>query len=474
VTAAQGDARTSRVTVRLAVMLSLAMAVAAMASTLALLSLQRPFLSSQAWLDPGFYQVLFAAAIATGLLSALVGLGLGVVLSRRIWALIHRADAAGVAGRASAESTSTELSALDAAVGRLTLSMDRFITDSDILARLPAAMLMIDSGGHLLSFNTTSERLLDLDLGRFAKAPLLGETGALPLGRGNGALATMLADADTRGLAQAEDVTIVTAAGRRLLLDVTIQRRAVARHGVGSVLLLRDTSEKRRIREQIRKADQLALLGGMAARVAHEVRTPLAAMRGLVELLEAELPGAGRSQRYIARMIDALDRQDQLVHRLLTLTHPEPETPQPVPVRPLLRDLIMGWPGPHPMLTIEGSIPDLHGDPVLLSEVFTNLVQNAVEASGSERVEVLVRGDANRVRVTVSNYDVGIPFELQERVFQPFFTTKPRGTGLGLAIARQVVEAHRGTIRVESDGRTVTHFVVDLPAARPAEVLVHA
>jgi signal transduction histidine kinase len=106
---------------------------------------------------------------------------------------------------------------------------------------------------------------------------------------------------------------------------VTIETRT--KQGAGAILLLRDASEKRRIREQIRKADQLALLGGMAARVAHEVRTPLAAVRGLVELLESDMASGDPSKRYVVRILAALDRQEQLVHKLLTLTHPGPKRP---------------------------------------------------------------------------------------------------------------------------------------------------
>jgi signal transduction histidine kinase len=72
------------------------------------------------------------------------------------------------------------------------------------------------------------------------------------------------------------------------------------------------------------------------------------------------------------------------------------------------------------------------------------------------------------VRVAVRNTGVGIPLEIRERIFQPFFTTKVKGTGLGLAIAKHIVEAHRGTLRVESDGTTETIFVVELPTTQPA------
>src|SRR5262249_57233251 len=93
--------------------------------------------------------------------------------------------------------------------------------------------------------------------------------------------------------------------------------------------------------------------------------------------------------------------------------------------------------------------------------------QNALQASPADgTVEVRIgRAGPGRVRVVVRNTGVGIPPELRERIFQPFFTTKTRGTGLGLAIARQVMEAHRGSLRLDSDGTTDTTFTVELPSA---------
>jgi signal transduction histidine kinase len=275
---------------------------------------------------------------------------------------------------------------------------------------------------------------------------------------------------------QEEEILAVTSDGRSVLLDVTVQSRTERDHGEAFVLLLRDASEKRRIREQIKRADQLALLGGMAARVAHEVRTPLASVRGLVELLRADLPAGDRRHEYTERILTALERQEQLVQKLLTLTHAEPGAGQPVYIRELLHDLVSAWPGQQqPSLAVDGRQSPVYGDPVLLNEVFTNLVRNAFEASTDGDVIVRMTVVDATVRITVSNRGNGIPPELHERIFQPFFTTKPRGTGLGLAIARQVVEAHHGTIRVESDGQTATHFVVELPMRRDGEpALAHA
>ena len=113
-------------------------------------------------------------------------------------------------------------------------------------------------------------------------------------------------------------------------------------------------------------------------------------------------------------------------------------------------------------------MPAVSGDAFRLSEVFANLIQNALQATPPDgRVEVRVGCKARAAPAWPSAIPgAASPPDLRERIFQPFFTTKAKGTGLGLAIARQIVDAHRGRIEVMSDGVSETTFVVELPAAR--------
>ncbi|MDP2701107.1 MAG: ATP-binding protein, partial [Candidatus Rokubacteria bacterium] len=188
--------------------------------------------------------------------------------------------------------------------------------------------------------------------------------------------------------------------------------------------------------------------------------------------LQADLPVGDQRREYIDRVLIGVDRQNRLVENLLTLSQPEPETWQAVSLPEALDELVAMLPR-DPRLVVErvdpDAVPPVWGDPFRLAEVFTNLIQNALEAApegATVRVRVESHGDEH-VRVLVENAGVGIPPEMQERIFHPFFTTKPRGTGLGLPIARQIVEAHRGTLNVESDGRAETTFVVELPTTAP-------
>jgi len=470
----------TRVSVRLYVIFSLLMAVAATASGLLLLYIARPFITELGGpLAARATILLFAGAALAGALAAVGGLFVGLRFAGRIRGIVERAEALSpfMGEPYNARPARDELGALDAALGRLTLSMDRFVRDSDILARLPEGMLLLGPAGGLLQFNATAETLLGMPLERYRGAPVLSSAGPLPLGRGNAALAQVLDEAaGAGGPLQFGELSITTAGGRTLSLEITAQRREWGADSSALLLLMRDASEKQRIREEIRRSDQLAFLGGMAARVAHEIRTPLATIRGLLELLEADLPAADSRRGYIERVLQALDRQDRLVENLLTLTHPEPRASRPVVVAELLRDVLGLFPR-DPRLTVtvaDPALPPVWGDAFRLGEVFANLIQNALQATPeSGSVEVMAEvGERERVRIVVRNTGAGIPADLRERIFQPFFTTKARGTGLGLAIARQIVEAHGGGIRVESDGASETAFVVELPTIAPLAAAV--
>ncbi len=469
-----------RVSLRLYVVFSLLMAAAAAASGLLLLYLARPFISElggeravQAT------ALLFAGAGLSGAAAAVAGLVIGLRHAGRIRVIIKKAEALSPpAGSAVAATVTDELGALDAVVGRLTLSMDQFVRDSDILSRLPEGMLLLLPTDELLSFNATAEILLGLPLERFRGVPILSPAGVFPLAKGNEALARLLGEATARQhSAHMSEVSATSATDQPLLLEVTLQHREWGSDSTAVVLLLRDASEKQRIREEIRRADQLALLGGMAARVAHQIRTPLSTIRGLLELLQADLALEGSSKDYMERIIQAVDRQDRLVENLLTLSNPDPESCQAVSIPALMEDVLdMLPPDPRVSVSSAAALAPAWGDAFRLSEVFTNLIQNALEAAPvNGLVDVRMEpGAPGRVRVSIRNTGEGIAEELRDRIFQPFFTTKSRGTGLGLPIARQIVEAHHGNLSLTSDGVSEATFVVDLPTtaapitARPA------
>src|SRR5439155_6165700 len=240
--------RAYRVSVSLYVVFSLLMAVSPPASGLFLLYLARPFASALS--APQARQLaflLFTGAAVAGALAAVGGLLVGLNLAGRIRGIVEKAEAFSphLEGEHPGRPRQTtpvrdELGALDAAVGRLTLSMDRFIRDSDTLARLPEGMLLVDPAGALVSFNATAETLLDLPLERFRGEPIVSDAGVFPLSSGNAPLAWLLEDEAT-GIEPVHDreVSVVTAKGQSLLFEITAQRRDWGRASTAQVLVFR-------------------------------------------------------------------------------------------------------------------------------------------------------------------------------------------------------------------------------------------
>jgi signal transduction histidine kinase len=203
------------------------------------------------------------------------------------------------------------------------------------------------------------------------------------------------------------------------------------------------------------RAESLARVGEMAAVVAHEVRNPLAGIKGVLQVVGGRLsPGSGErlALQQAAARLDSLQR---LTEELLQFARPRPPVPAPLVLAALAQEgaALLRTDGAFADLEVEvrGDPGRLDGDPQQLRTVVTNLLRNAAEANGGKgRVVVEVEDGAGRVDLRVVDAGPGVSEADRERIFEPFFTTREQGTGLGLAIVQRVVEAHGGSIAVEA------------------------
>jgi PAS domain S-box-containing protein len=255
----------------------------------------------------------------------------------------------------------------------------------------------------------------------------------------------------------------------------------------GAVAVLRDLSRLKALEAEVRRGERLAALGQMALALAHEIRNPLSAIRGVAQLLAAEL-GPGPYREHLGVMLGEIDRVNRVMEALLDLGRPMRFAFGPVNLHALLeRVCLLAEPAARAQTVqvvrrYDPSLPALWADPDRLVQVFQNLVQNGIEAMpGGGRLTLTTRlsldavygkvdlgtGPRSLVEVLVSDEGEGIPEELRDRVFDPFVTTKPRGLGLGLALAHRIVEEHRGALRVASTPGKGTTFTCYLPTAPP-------
>lgn len=255
----------------------------------------------------------------------------------------------------------------------------------------------------------------------------------------------------------------------------------------GAVAVLRDLSRLKALEAEVRRGERLAALGQMALALAHEIRNPLGAIRGVAQLLQSEL-GGGAFREHLAVMLAEIDRVNRVMEALLDLGRPMRFAFAPVNLHQLLERVCLlaepaaGAQGVRLVRRYDPSLPPLWADADRLIQVFENVVQNGIEAMpGGGRLTLTTRisldpvygkvdlgaGPRPLVEVLVSDEGEGIPEALGDRVFDPFVTTKPRGLGLGLALAHRIVEEHHGALRVSSSPGKGTTFACYLPTALP-------
>jgi PAS domain S-box-containing protein len=231
-----------------------------------------------------------------------------------------------------------------------------------------------------------------------------------------------------------------------------------------------DITERKRSEELLREQAALTRLGEMAAVVAHEVKNPLAGIRGALQVISARMPEASRDRAVVGDIIARLDALNQMVQELLLFARPSTPKITPVMLGSLVEAtalLLKRDPHfTHVDVQVEGGQESVAADPEMLQLVISNLLLNAAQAmNGHGRIAVSVVRRPDRVDVQFRDTGPGMTSDVRARMFEPFFTTKHRGTGLGLSTARRLVELHGGSMSADCppDGGTVV--TVSLPAS---------
>ncbi|QEM67187.1 sensor histidine kinase [Geobacter sp. FeAm09] len=224
------------------------------------------------------------------------------------------------------------------------------------------------------------------------------------------------------------------------------------------------------IEEQLRRAERLSTLGEMAAVLAHEIRNPLGSIRGTAEILRDDYRPGDPKHEFIEIQIKETERLNRVVEEFLRMARPQPAEMARCSLREELETIVTltanDAKGRKIKLTLEPPAGDLfvNADGEKLRQAFLNIVINALQATPAGGTVTIATRQADGLHeIHFNDSGPGIEASALARIFEPFFTTKPDGTGLGLAITKKIVEAHGGTLKIESQTGTGTKVVVQLP-----------
>jgi PAS domain S-box-containing protein len=325
-----------------------------------------------------------------------------------------------------------------------------------------------DIDGRLVTVNPAGQRLFGASQGELAGAPwssLLAGGAPASLDRAGGA----------RGgpYAWKGEVRARTRAGREFPAHLAVTPIFdPGGHVLGTVGVLRDLTEQQEMQRRLIHQETLASLGQMAAGVAHEIRNPLGGIKMAMALL-AKHDGGALSREMVETMRSGLVEIESIVSHLLDYTRETRLDRQPYDIERITRQVVQALADDARARGVtvscqafaDGVVALVDGQK--LRQVLTNVVRNAIEAAERRpggRVDVRCQRRKGTVRLEVSDNGVGMTAAEQERMFLPFFTTKPSGTGLGLAIVKKIVDLHGGEIHVASQPGQGTRVEISLPA----------
>ena len=240
---------------------------------------------------------------------------------------------------------------------------------------------------------------------------------------------------------------------------------------VGRVFILRDLAEVRRLQDEIRRKEKLAAIGDLAAGVAHEIRNPLSSIKGIASYYKAKFAEGSEDKEMAGVMIEETDRLNRVISELLEFARPSKLNLKLSNLNELLKhsarlvqqEAIAKNIQIHLNLTSDAVESEV--DPDRLTQCFLNLYLNALQAmksGGQLAIASATRVDGS-VSIDIKDNGSGISADDLSKIFDPYFTTKPKGTGLGLAIVHKIIEAHQGQIKARSIIGQGTVFSMILP-----------
>ncbi|MCA0756110.1 PAS domain-containing protein [Paenibacillus sp. N4] len=323
------------------------------------------------------------------------------------------------------------------------------------------AVIVVDNEGCVTHFNEMAAKLLSLQPA--LQGEFLGEPFESVFEPGQGDVQAGLLRQALEGT-KATAVPVMT--GDKMLLNTTFFLRNSLNDKIeGAVLMAQDVTEIRQLRDEVGRMERLSLVGQMAASITHEIRNPMAVIRGFVQLIQERSPST--QHEYFRIVMEELDRANMIISDFLSLAQNRDLSMEEASLHDIINEII-------PLLNADSnlrgqtlevsfcdSLPRLMLNDREIKQLLLNLARNGMEAMGDKgllRISTEYTGD--RIELRISDEGTGIHPDKMKHLFEPFFTTKTQGTGLGLPLCLSIAERHNGQIDVESVEGEGTTFIV--------------
>ncbi|HEY0322005.1 MAG TPA: ATP-binding protein [Pyrinomonadaceae bacterium] len=337
-----------------------------------------------------------------------------------------------------------------------------------IVESIRSGVVTTDLLGRIYTFNAAAEEITG-----YMATEVRGQEASILFGEMKDRIEQSMTAAQAGEPSPRFEAYCLTADGLRLRLGFSIfPLFSETGETTGLVITFQDLTEVRSLEETARRQDRLAAVGRVAAGIAHEIRNPLASMRGSIQVLRSDLDGDSSQAQLMEIILRESDRLNQIIADFLTYARPRNTQLALIDLCEPLHEtftLLRHSPEIRDGHVLEEDLPDepvmVNADTSQLKQVFWNLSRNALQAmteGGTLRAE-LQRAATGRIRITFKDTGRGMTPEQVEHLFEPFSSSTTGGTGLGLSIVYQIIRDHGGTINVRSREGQGTTITIGLP-----------
>ena len=340
-------------------------------------------------------------------------------------------------------------------------------TMSNLIEHMPNGIVTIDGKGEITSMNPAAEEILEVNLvgeNIFKTPPPHYEVLFYHL------KASMLNDVTQNETLEFEDENTFS---KKVIIS-TLKQMDINDVIIGMTVVIQNLEERQKFEESVVRAKRLSELGVLSAGVAHEIRNPLASIKGYAQLVFSELDDDSQAKADLKIVLSGVERLDKIIDRFMTFASPSQPDYKENDLDKLVQDVL------H-LLTKSIELQDVHvetklsiNEPVFMDydqmkQVLINVFINAIQAmpnGGILKIETNISRVRDDYEINIIDTGEGIPNDMIEKVFAPFFTTRQQGTGLGLSICSRIVESHKGRFEIQSRQGVGTQITIKLPRQR--------